>query len=138
MFYGTHCSILSTLKVILNRLKVPLQRYMRKRSFNSFKICFTRFTVLFLVIWRLFWVDQRYHPQDTCENVHSSALKPVLRHLLFFFFSLWRLFLDQKTSVAKIRPKTFIYLLWNWFYVIHCSKFSTLEVIFSKLKVPLQ
>ena len=40
-------------------------------------------------------------------------------------------------TTAKIHAKTFIPWLLNQFYGIHISSFSTLEVIFSRSKVPL-
>ena len=84
----------------------------------------------------LFSVEQRYHCQDTGKNIHFLALIPVLRHSLFYqhfggnFGSIY-------DTVARLQAKIFIHQYCNWFYGIRCSIFSTLEVIFSRSKVPL-
>ena len=94
------CSIFSTLEVIFGRSKVRLPRLDRKRSFSRFETYLTAFSALYLVLWKLFWVDWRYSCQDT--------------------------------------GKTFMHWLWNWFYGILCSIFSTLEIILSWSEVLLQ
>ena len=79
--------IFSTLEVTLYQLEVPLPRYGWKLSFAIFETGFTTFSVLilgywslFLELWRLFWINTRYHCQDTNKNVHIVAFKLVLRH----------------------------------------------------------
>ena len=120
------------------RFKVLLKSYRQKRSFCGFETSFTALVVLFLTLWRLFWVDQRYRCPDTGENVHLPAFKPVLLHSLFYFLYFWGYFKAIKSTFAKIQSKTFICGLLNRFYDICCWIFSTLEFIFSWLKVPLQ
>ena len=70
----------NTLKAILSWSKLPLPRYGWKRSFSGSKTGVTAYTVLFLALWRLFWVDKKYHCQDTGKNVLSKALKQVLQY----------------------------------------------------------
>ena len=92
-FYGIRCSIFSFLDVILRRTEIPLPRYERKRSFSRSETGFTAFDVLFLELWRLVFLYERYRCQDKRsftvfetgfeimgENVHSSILKLVLQH----------------------------------------------------------
>ena len=71
------------------------------------------------------------------KNVHSQVLKPVLGHSLFYFLRFEGNFESIEGTVAKIQAKTFIRWLLNRFYGIRSSNFSTLEVILSRLKVPL-
>ena len=84
-------------------LLLPL--YRRSHVFANFETILTAFVVLFLPLCRIFCVDRRYLYQDTGENIHSSALKPVLRDLPFFFSTL-DFFAFSGRTVAKIRAKT--------------------------------
>ena len=72
-FYVIRCFIFSTLGVILSQLKMYLPRYMWKRSLSGFETDFTALADLFLELWRLFKVDQRYRCQITGKNVHLTA-----------------------------------------------------------------
>ena len=74
-----------TFDVILSRLEVPMPRYGPIRSFAKFETVFLAFAVLFLELWRLFKVDQRYRCEIMGKNVHFPAPKPVLYLLLFYF-----------------------------------------------------
>ena len=98
-FCGFHCTIFSTLEVILCQSKALLLRYGKKRSFSGFETGFTSFAILFLALLGLFLVDRRQHCQDSGENVNSSALKPVLRHYLFYFSTLEVIFSQSKVHV---------------------------------------
>ena len=135
--YGNDCSIFRTLEVILSRSKVSLPRYKRKHSFAGFKTKFTSFAVLILALWRLFRVDQRYHCQGSGENVQLPALKSILRLSLFYIQQFGGYFEMIEDTTAKIGAKTFICRFLNRFYGICSSIFSTLEVIFTRSKIPL-
>ena len=108
-----------------------------KTFIRGFEINFKVFAVLFLALWRLFWVNWRYRSQDTGINIYSAVLKPVLRHSLFYFKHFGSYYESIKGTVTKIRAKFFIHRLWNRFYGIRCSIFSSLEFILSQWKVPL-
>ena len=127
-FYGICCSFFCTLEVILFQSEVPLQKYRRKCVFTSFETSFTAYSVLFLALWRFFYVDQRYFCQHTGINMCSLALKPVLRHLPFFFQDLGSIFASIGGSVSKIQMKTYVRQLWTRFDSIFRSLFSTLDV----------
>ena len=86
-----------------------------------------------MVIFRL----SRYRCQNTGENVDSPALKPVLRHSLFYFWHFVGYFEFIEGSVSKIQVKTFICQLLYRFYGIRYSIFSTLEIILSRSNLPL-
>ena len=115
LFFGIRRSILSTLEVILSQSNVSFPRYWRKCSFASFEIAlevilrqsdvylriygqkllfsgfetgFTVFIVLYFAIWRIFWVNRRYHSEDKCVKVNLLSMKPVLQHSLFSFYHL--------------------------------------------------
>ena len=114
-FYGIRCSIFSILEVIFNWPKVPLLRYGLKRLFSGFSTGLMAFTVLILALWRLFLVDWKYSRQDISQNVHFPALKLVLRHYLCYFQHFRVYILSIRGTVAKLRAKAFISLLWNGF-----------------------
>ena len=103
--YGIHCSIFSTLEIILSPSEVPLPRYERKCSFAIFEIGFTAFAVLFLIRWRLFWVDPRYYCQYLREIIHSPAMKSVLWHSLFYFSTLKVIFSRLKVPLPRYKQK---------------------------------
>ena len=83
-FHGIRSSIFRNLVVILSWSEVSLPRYRRKRLFDGFVSGFMSFDVLFLEHLWIFWVIRKFLCQDTCENVHSPALKLVLRHSLLY------------------------------------------------------
>ena len=56
---------------------------------------------------------------------------------LVLFFEFWRFYLITEVTIAKIQGKMLINWLCNPFNNIRCSIFRTLEVIFSRLKLPL-
>ena len=72
-------------EVILSISNVPFVRYKRNCSLDELETCCTGLAVLFLAHWRLFLVDWSYRCQYTGEMVHSLALKPFLRYLLFYY-----------------------------------------------------
>ena len=92
LFYNIHCSIFSTLEVILCQSEVLLPRYGRKRSFVLFETGFTTFVVLFLAIWRLFLVDWKYPCQDAAR-MFIRRLWNRLYSSSSSIFRIWRLFL---------------------------------------------
>ena len=103
----------------------------KKVSFIGIESGFTVFAVLFLPLWRIFLVDQRYRFQDTGENFHSTALKPVLRHSLYYFQHFRSYFESIESTIAKIHANMFFYRRLNRFYDIHCSNFTNLDFILS-------
>ena len=123
-FYWISCSIFSTLEDNFSQSKVPFPRYERKGSFYSLETDFTAFIILFLALWRIFWVDRKYLCQDTNENVH-------FRLWIRFYSTCCSIFttLEVILSRSKVWLKTFISSHLNRFYCICCSIFSTLEVI---------
>ena len=136
-FYGIRCSLFSTLEVILSLSNVRFPIYGQKRSCSGFETSFTAFDVLFLALWRLYWVDWRYCCQDTGKNVYAPALNPVLRISLFYFEHFLGYFESIECTVAKIWAKVFIRLLWNPFYGIRCYICSNFMVISSWSEVLL-
>ena len=54
----------STFEFFLRQSKVQLARYGQTRVFAGFQTLFTAFAVPFLVLWRVFSVDQRYRFLD--------------------------------------------------------------------------
>ena len=65
---------------------------------------------------------------------HITVLKPVLWHLLFYFWHFGCYFELIEGTFVKMWAKKFICRLLNRLYGICCSIFSTLEVIFSRSK----
>ena len=110
---------------------------MRKSCFAGFETGFTSFVVPLSGLWWLFCVNQMYRCQDTDKNVAMLSLKFVLRHSSFFFEHFGGYFASIRRSVAKIRAKTLIRWLWNWFYGISRSYLSTLVEILRFLDLPL-
>ena len=56
--------------------------------FAGFDSGFMAFVVLIFSNLRDFYVDLRYHLQDTRINMCSQAFKPVVRHSPFYFSTL--------------------------------------------------
>ena len=108
-FCSIRSYIFSNLEVIFNQSELPLPSTGKKHSLAGFETSFTAIAVLFLALWRLLRVNQRFHCQVT----------------------------SIKGIVAKIRAQTFILRLWNQFYSIHCSIFWTFECIFRRSNSPL-
>ena len=132
-FFGIRCSIFSTLEVTLSRLEVLLPRYCWKCSFASFFTGFTAFSVLFLALWRLFWVDRSYHCKDRCENVHSLKLSGFTVFTVLFL-AIWRLFcVDLRYGCQDTGAVWWMFRV-NWRY--HCHNpgesvlFPTLKHVF--------
>ena len=136
-FYDIFSSFLSTLVVILCQMDVSLLKYGRMYCIAWFETCFTAFAVLFLALRWLFCVNPIYRCQDTHENVLSSTLKMVLRHLTFFFDHFGGYFSSIRRTVAKIQVKMLLRQLLKQFYGICSSFLSTLVVILRLLYVLL-
>ena len=114
-------------------MNVPLPRFRQKRSFAGFKTGFTAFVLLFLALWRLFLVDQRFHCKDTAKRFIRRLWKRFYGIRCSIFSTLENIFSQLKVP-RQDTAKTVIRLLWNLFIGICCSIFSTLEVIFSRSK----
>ena len=72
------------------------------------------------------------------KNVYLLGSKPVLWHLpQFYFQNFGGYFQSIRGIVAKIRAKTFIWRLLNWFNGNRYSNFRTFDVIFSRFEVLL-
>ena len=76
--------------------------------FAGFEIGFTAFAVLFLTLWSIFGVDQRYHCQDTALNVVSLVFQTGFKAYAIVFLELQRLFYVDRRYEAKILVKTFV------------------------------
>ena len=99
---------------------------------------FTTFAVVLLEHRTLLCVDWRYSCPVTGENIYFPALKLGLRPLQFFFKNIGCYYASIGGTVVKMQAKTFIRLLWYWFYGVLCSGFRTLEVLLPRLEVQLQ
>ena len=85
---GSYCirrCCFSTFILFLLRLELPLLRYGLIRVFSCLETDFRVITVLFLALWILFCIDQRYQWHNIGENVCFKALKSVLWHLPYIF-----------------------------------------------------
>ena len=122
--------------VILLQFDVLLPRYGRKRCFSGFETGFTSFSVNYWALWWLFCVNLTYCCKDTGKNFASSTLKPVLRHLLFFFKHFGGYFWSIWCTVAKIQANTLFGQLSTWIYGICRSYFGTFVVIFINRTYP--
>ena len=94
-----------SLDVFLIRSDIPLPKYRQKCVFAIFEIGFTAI-VHFLAHLRFFCVHQKYRCTNTCENVCSPDLTPILRHLSIFLNHFGGCFASIEGTVAKKRPKT--------------------------------
>ena len=119
------------------QLDVRLPKYWQNLLFACFKIKFTKLSILFFKLLRLFCVNSRYSCQDTGKTLYSPPLKFDLRYYPIYFLNIVNYFLLIGPTFGKIWAKYSIHRLWNLVYVIIRSIFRTLEIIFHRLEVRL-